>query len=337
MWQSVEQTQGVYTWTALDAWVDGNWAQGIDLCLSLIYMPSFYSANPAQASSLNAVGVGSGGPLTALGRTGYSNFVTAAITRYKNRGTPFTFFQSWEEPWWPISLSNGYWWGTQAEMVDLAHLGYTAAKSADSTITVLSPSASPPISGPSAWINTAGSTYPAVTGHQTYDEYGVDLFGYGPTKFQWGFDLVQSPYASQLSREGTLSEIVTALRSQQGGNLKPLCITSLGGFYDGSGTLATYFNAQPAIYRKRFIARMILEAAALGVTRVIWYGADSWTTISGGGAKYFGADLVNDTQGSVAGFTEVAAAIQGKTMTWCGVRGDGQMLATFSDGSSYTI
>ena len=46
---------------------------------------------------------------------------------------------------------------------------------------------------------------------------------------------------------------------------------------------------------------------------------------------------MNDTTGAMAGINEVAGVLPGKTITYLGVRADGQMFATFSDGTSYTI
>jgi hypothetical protein len=350
MWRQIETSAGVYNWTAMDAYVAGCYAAGIDAIFSCLYMPSFYSQNAATASNY---GVGSGGPLTTTGSPsgldGYYNFIKAMLVRYKGKGTPLKAVQFWEEPWWPTSPStpfittSNYWWGTAAQLVDLCYRGSQACIDADAlypglpaTIRI-APSASPPVAKVSDYWSTAGTTYTTATGYNTCDVYGIDMFGYGPTNFNYGFDTTVN-YGNNafLSQPFDVGTAIANARTQMGTNVKPITVTSWGIGFDGSSTLMSFVRSQSATYRRQWTARGMLQLAALGIQNCIVYGGDAYTTISGGNTKYFSGDYVNDTTGVVAGFNDIAA-IQGKTITFCGYRGDGQMIAAFTDGSTYTI
>jgi hypothetical protein len=336
-WKNVETAPGVYDWTALDKFMDGQAANGINICYSQLYMPSFWSANPLVAGPSG--GLGDGGPLTEAGLTGLYNYVTAVINRYIARGTPIKYWQAWEEPQWPSSPGDGYWWGSEGDMVDLAHVTYLAVRAADPTITIIGISAS---DGPSAWIDYTGTVYTDIHGYDTYDYYGGDLFGYFSKNFPVGFDVTSSLYKSQLnnvSQPGNvdIGKIIATYNTQQGVHVKPLHITSYGFSYIGDGTVAAHINAQSADYRKKYIARILLQCAALGVKGVIVYGGDAWTYINNGNTQNWAGDFVNDTDGVIAGFNEIADYVVGKTIIFCGYLSDGSMTAYFSDGSTYTI
>jgi hypothetical protein len=357
-WSQIEKTQGVYTWTFFDAWVLGNKARGIDLCYSPMFMPTFYSANPAVDSS-NFFGLGSGGPLTSLGRTGYANFITAVLNRAISLGYRFKYYQAWEEPWWPVTnnagKNNGYWWGTQGDLVDLAYIGYNAAKAVDPNIIVLSCSASPNASRPEEWINNAGTVNTGIKGYQTYDWIGVDIFGAVPTNWPqsnpnttsppWGNEILGggdgSTYFCQMPlHQQTWTEAVyqcrhdTLLYDVTKPNA-PIALTSFGFSDIGNGLMATWFRGLTATQRYQWMARSLLECAAVGVQFVIVYGGDAWTFTSN--SYIFSGDFINDTNGVIKAFNEIAANVAGKTMTFCGVTGDGVMTAFFNDGSTYTV
>ena len=172
----------------------------------------------------------------------------------------------------------------------------------------------------------------------TCDEYGVDLFGYAPSNFwQPPFDPVKGTYHDEISQPYDIGKIIASMRIDMGANQKPITITSLGAMANGSGTFSAYFRAQTPQWRKVWIARLLLQCAALGVQRCIFYGGDSWTTIAGGGSKWFGGDFVNDTDGVIAGFNEIADNVAGKTIIRCGYTGGGKFGVLFSNGLSYEI
>jgi hypothetical protein len=238
-----------------------------------------------------------------------------------------------------FSKAAEYWWGSAAQLVDMANVTYTAVKAADPTITVLSTSAEMPLPGVSSWWNTAGSTYPGVLGYQTCDQYGIDCFGYWPTNFQMGFDPYQPTYLGDAVNPTypNISGLIAAIKTQMGANVKPIYVTSWGFSFVGTGPTSQAFRAYTPLQRKQFIARSLLEFAANGVQAVIIYGGDSNTYLGGGNVQLWSGDFVNDTNGVIAGINEFAANVPGKTILWAGVRGDGQMLARFTDGSIYVV
>lgn len=411
-WQQIETSQGVYNWTAMDEWVSAHYARGVDVCLSTFYCPYFYSANPATWASADPVGsLGTGGPLTSLGRTGWGNFITAAVSRYKARGTPLKYLQTWEEPYastitnvllpvttsqgaasvtltmtnttgivagmgvahakvpantWVVSFvpntsvtlnnatnsallttdgnltfssSGGYWWGTYADLIDACYVAYTAAKAADPNIIVLSPSISPPaesVANLQSFWNGTGTVNTTIHGYQTCDWFGVDLFGYWSTNFPKGFDANTPQYATEIWPQN-ISTILETWVAAMGANVKPICITSLGFGYLGNSNASTIWKAATPLYRKQQYTRFLLEAAANGVKFVIPYSGDSWTWFGGGGFWIWSGDFINDTSGVVAGHNEFVSNVCGKTITFCGYKGDGSMFAAFTDGSTYSI
>lgn len=356
-WALTEKTQGVYTWTDMDAYVAGQAALGKVITYYMHHIPSFYSANPTLAQS-GPSGDGSGGPLTLSGRAGLAAFLTALITRYKGKGTPIKYLSTWEEPnqfagpYNGTTITNaGTWWGSQGDLVDFSYITYATCKALDSSIVVYSPSTADNNAGPDKWIGFAGTVNTSVYGYQAYDVYTIDPFGYGPTAFNWGADLSQNQYSHDINLingSQSFSTLVASCRAKMGAHVAPIAFVSCGytGTW-GAPAITALFRGKPALFRKQYIARSMLEAAALGVTQMTWYGADSDYTLgvptgqpvgtAPSNNSDFSGDFLSDANGVIAGLNEFAANVVGKTITWCGYSNDGLMTATFSDGSSYTI
>lgn len=145
-WALIEKTQGSYTWGVLDSWVSKHFAAGASLYYQLACVPAFYSVNAASApnSGYAAARLGAGGPLTTLGLSGISNFVSALIARYIAASTKFSGIEWWTEPDANQNLSSptigqGYWWGGVSTLIDMGYVVYRAAKEADATINVVGP------------------------------------------------------------------------------------------------------------------------------------------------------------------------------------------------------
>lgn len=352
-WNTVEPTQGNYVWTDLDVFIADQANRGLSITYYLHFMPAWASANPTQASSITGANAGSGGPLTSTGRTGLTNHITAVINRYKAKGTPIKYLSIWEEPSIPTTLGLGTWWGTAGDLVDLSYTVYAAAKAADSTITLLAPSSASNNYGPNTWITSTGTVNTGVHGYDTYDWYSVDMFGYAPTAFQWGDDMTQAKFINQTSiinGSQSISTLINSCNTQMGAHVKPIAMVSGG--YTGAwspyaANILALFRGKPALFRKQYIARSMLEAAALGMKQWVWYGVDADYTLgiatglpigtTPANTDEFSGDFLADTNGVIAGFNEAASAISGKTMTFCGYKGDGSMFAAFNDGSTYSI
>jgi hypothetical protein len=353
-WFDIETSAGVYNWTPLDTWAAGHAANGATLCYSNVCMPSFYSVNAATQYTPATGGggpfFGIMGPLSTGGGTpgagvggGLYNFVFNAIRRCIARGNPLKYWQVWSEPdtagTTHVSTGVSTWWGTPGQMVDLAYWSYLAAKAADPNIMVLAPAPLDSSGNPSAsWFFSTAGTQTGVFGYQTCDEFGFDIFDVGPPNFQWGIDTANP--VRKLKQPTDISYWISQLTSQMGGNVKPISITSLGltaGVNYPTNPMQSYVFSQTPLWRKQWMARTMLACAAMGVKRVILWNYDHYVWTSNNLAYYF-TDFVNDGTGGVtAGFNDIANNVAGKTITFCGVRGDGKMFASFSDGSSYVV
>jgi hypothetical protein len=360
-WALMEPTQGNYVWADFDAYVAGQASLGKIITYYMHHMPSWASANPTYTYTSATGGDGFGGPLNATGRTALTNFITAMVARYKAKGTPIKYFSIWEEPnqfLGPYNgttvLNGGTWWGSKGDLVDLSWITYTACKAADPTIVVYSPSTADNNAGPDVWIGSLGTVNTTKHGYDSYDVYTVDPFGYAPTQFNWGTDVTQSTYATNqlnfINGSQSFATLIASIKAKMivGGKTTPIAFVSCGytGAYS-SPAIVTLFRSKTALFRKQYIARSMLEAAALGVTQMTWYGADTNNTLgvainqpigtAASNASEFSGNFLTDTDGVIAGLNEFAANVPGKTIISCGYMVDGSMRATFSDGSTYTI
>lgn len=345
-WNQIETSSGVFNWNNLDTFIAGHAARGATVCFQNIWMPTFYSTNAATLWQNGYYGIG--GPLNSAGQGttfsagvsgGLYNFVYQTVLRYKNKGTPIKYWQSWVEPILPATLGSGTWWGSAGDLVDLCYWSYLAAKSADPTITVIGPATFDSSGNPSTSVfhNVTGTINTGIHGYQTFDEWGTDSYNVGPMNFSMSIDKA-SPYY-HLKSPYDIQSWVTTLRSGMAGNIKPVSFSNIGisdNVGAGNIAFAAFVQSQTPFWRKQWLARSMLTLAALGVTRAcVWnYDYYVWT---GGNANFYFLDFVNDTTGVVAGFNEIADNVAGKTITFCGYKGDGSMIANFSDGSSYSI
>lgn len=171
-WGRIEQSPGVYTWSALDSWAATHYAAGAELFYQLALVPggNAFNAGPysqnnstAPSSGYPASFTGAGGPLTTAGLVAISNFVTNLLTRYSGRGTPFTGIEWWTEPDANQNLASptvgqGYWWGNAASLVDMGYVVYRAAKQAG-LATVFGPG----YFGPASFVTQASSAVLTMT------------------------------------------------------------------------------------------------------------------------------------------------------------------------------
>ncbi len=113
-WQYVERTQGLYDWSALDSAIAESIARGASPEVILESSPTW--ANP------------SGNWLSPPDLNAYSKFVTAAVNRYKN---VVHVWEVWNEE------NAWFFTGSTGQYVNILKTGYTAAKLADPSCTVL--------------------------------------------------------------------------------------------------------------------------------------------------------------------------------------------------------
>lgn len=122
-WQLCEPTtKGTYVWTQMDMIFDAANSRGINQIITLHGVPVWASAT----------GIVNQPPTNPQD---FADFCTAAVNRYKNRGTGTKIWELWNEP------NIFYFWNgiqpTAAIYTPVLKAGYTAIKAADPTSTVL--------------------------------------------------------------------------------------------------------------------------------------------------------------------------------------------------------
>jgi len=133
VWGNQNPSNGVYDWTQLDAIINPLYAQGKRVWYTLCGCPT-WAAKPANQATAGLYGIN--GSFSAPNDMAYlSAFVTALMTRYRGK---ITYLEIWNEP--AYDNSSSFFKGTATEMAQMARAVYQAAKAADPSVTVMSPS-----------------------------------------------------------------------------------------------------------------------------------------------------------------------------------------------------
>lgn len=134
-WEQIATADGVYSWTAMDAWVSKAEAIGAKPLYTIFGTPNWCSASPAQTSHYPGK-PGIAAPPTSL--TKLTDFLSALLMRY---GTRVKHFEVWNEV--NIEFTAGlaaYWSGTNAQLIDMCVAVYDTVKGAIPSATIISPS-----------------------------------------------------------------------------------------------------------------------------------------------------------------------------------------------------
>lgn len=134
-WDQIATADGVYTWTAMDAWVTNAEAIGAKPLYTIFGTPNWCASMPAQTSHYpGKPGIAS--PPTSI--TKLTDFLTALLARY---GSRIKHFEVWNEV--NIEFTVGvaaYWSGTNAQLIDMCVAVYDTVKAAIPSATIISPS-----------------------------------------------------------------------------------------------------------------------------------------------------------------------------------------------------
>lgn len=137
-WSSIESTQGVFDWTALDLFVNTHFAAGRNIIHTLYGSPSWASARPAEPS---AYGPGIAAEPSSL--TFWDNYCAACATRYAGK---IGYYEIWNEP----NLTSFYT-GTQTILSQMTRRANQIIKGIDAAAKI--------ISSPVTGLSSNGQTY----------------------------------------------------------------------------------------------------------------------------------------------------------------------------------
>jgi len=185
-WRNINTSNGVYSWSTLDALVTQLLAEGKTIVYTIC-------AAPDWAVTAGAVGGAAyGGKANMNPDAGtLSTFVTALAARYAGK---IAYYETWNE-----AQDTRYWAGTAAQLASLHRQAYLAIKAADAAAKVLSPSTTGWHSGGPASAYMAsffGASDGAAGTGKDWCADGVAMHSYNPYPNQGDFGLVHSRHAA---------------------------------------------------------------------------------------------------------------------------------------------
>lgn len=167
-WGQINTASGVYSWTSLDKWLDNAQTAGADVLYTFGDTPQFAAASTPPGTCLSP-GAYSCAPPTDVNPDGtgsdayFQAFVTALVTHAAGR---ISFYELWNEPDY-----NGFWTGTQAQLVRMGKDAAAIIRSLDPDAKILSPSAHGPTMA--TWFDG----YVAAGGAPNFDIVNVHMRG----------------------------------------------------------------------------------------------------------------------------------------------------------------
>lgn len=361
-WFTLEPAaNGVYSASALsnlDSIITAHRTNGAAVLMGLYGTPTGYAQTAANPNFGDNVTLG---PSNSLGENSFpnslaavTNVVTMLINRYNKAGGAWydahfaalgkgiQYWETWNEPAMDAlgntatssgqRITNRGWWGTPAQMIDVAYTEYAAIKAADPSVTVTSP-AIPDNTGPAGilrtFLITAGAANPTKTGAMACDAVAYHPYFAGPPGVYFG--AWQTPFLGNIV-SGTLGVATFANWLQTNGYNLPLHITEWG--FDTSsatGTVATWY-AQTPEFRYNWIARTFMCAAACGAKSIHpWHWGET-SDASGNSGNWQG-----DTTGVQKAYNDIAAKVSGKTIVGGFYVMNGRVTLYFSDGTAFSV
>lgn len=350
-WYVIETAAGVYNWTALDQIITFQRTNGATVYFGMYGCPTFYAQTAAHPSFGDNVTFG---PFGQLGEGSYptslaavTNFVTACITRYNlpggtwfnangaTLGKGIQYWETWNEPAFPNSNGNvagpsnpgvGFFWGTAAQMVDLAWTQYAAVKALDSTVIVSSPGfAGPPAATALTFFNTSGSVNPTRTGRSSSEEFAFHPYATTPpyTIFQsYNEDIVSGAAGLRPASDWCFRN-----------NMRlPWRISEWGIDSNTGGATNLAWYSAPAAFRYKWMSQVLMSMMAMGVQAVYPFNWNETSAVTGNSGNWQG-----DTNGVQKAFNDLATNCLGKRLqtAWYDLILN-RVFFNFADGTSYS-
>lgn len=238
-WPNLEPRKGEWHFETLDKYLALASQHKVEILLTLGQSPPWASARPTDPSPY-----GPGRAAEPKNIEDWRNYVRTVATRYKGR---IRYYEIWNEP-----NSKDFYSGTVERMVALSREAYRILKEVDSSITVVSPSATGMGNDGPSWLDNylgrGGGDY-------------VDVIAYH-------FYVVPNPPEAMQPLIGKVRQII----SKYGLNRKPLWNTESG----WSDPKPFPSDEEAAAY----VARAYILNWAAGVSRFYWYAWDNQNWVS---------------------------------------------------------
>ena len=192
-WNQVHLAPGQYRWEDLDRWVAAHSAAKRTLIYTLYGTPAWLAD---RTDRLDLYGrPGGAAPPRLL--PPLADFVKALVARYNAHGRrQIAFLETWNEPRFGGD-SQDFWWGTAEQLVAVGRTVYTAARSVDSGVRVLSPGFAGDLAG------ALSLRLPALNAarRSAVFQYLTASDGHGGTGARWCDGIAFHSYNAPLSGE----------------------------------------------------------------------------------------------------------------------------------------
>ena len=331
-WRSLHTATNTINWAALDTFVSGAKGAGAVRGTYVVYgCPTFLASTGAAVA----------GPYGGLGEGAHPNNLAQltyfcqqfAARNASNWGKFFDVVSLFNEPGVGPSTApsaSAFEWSTENQFVDKLWTAYTALKTADASLLVLTPGYfrldslnDSGFVGLGYLATVAGAVNTTKTGLNCYDGLSSHPYEAVPA----GSSVSGRGSISSLEYGGTLmyGKLVREGKAVSG----PIHITEWG-FTSGVTAALTAWLAKPAVYRESFIQCLWIDAMLAGVKSICPWSYGNVANLSG--------NLTTDDPGSISGMRKIYNACVGKTIIApSGITPSGGRYLTFSDGSTYSV
>ncbi len=324
-WGRMHTSANTVDWTPLDALVAACQARGVNDGTYVLYGTPTYLAQAGQAATTEPYGLAGGAsyPTDLSALTWFcQQFAARNIETY---GGFFKRVQLFNEPasgsFSGNAVSTSFWWGTAPQYVDMLATAYSALKTADPSLTMLTAG----IDQVSALITWSSAQGPVTGkyGHQCFDAVAAHPYNAVPNPSYSGYPDVKN----------LVSTGVSAIRAA----LAPYAKSGVDiyateyGFFSGSYTsvAANFVASETVANRKLRMQRALMSMIRNGIKACYIFSYQNVMNLSG--------DLSTDASGVIAGYNEVIANVVGKTVVGSKYYDDGRERLEFSDGTYYEI
>lgn len=327
-WRSLHTATNTINWTSLDTFVTQAKAAGATRGIYVLYGTPTFLAQASQAAQAGVYGgLGEGSYPTTLAQLTY--FVTQFNTR--NSGTYAGFFdtiQVWANldtdatMFSGVASASSYFWGSAPQFADVITTVKAALTAASSSIIVGTPSINRAESNLS-WLTATGLT----TGVVAATAVGAICANAYSLKYNEYKGIGRSTVASdRYVGVKALRKLATSVGLSENISIE---MVSFGLSNNSSDGALTQYQTLTDAERITYIKRMYVAAVRAGVKSIC-----PW---SYGSVSYYVGSLVADTQGTIAGLTQVHNELVGRTIISGGYYTDGQEYLELSDGTTYTV